>query len=120
MAATPNALKKAYKTVTGEDVPRVDDASYDSFRPWKDAWNDLQLSDQSQAVGALVVSYAVKYGNAFARQMLDAVSAEKDKFWRLAEWAGNLDGAHCRLAFEWMKAYSGLDMDVPRPKGGSE
>ena len=120
MAANPNALKVAYKQVTGEDVPKVNDASYDSFRPWKDAWNDLQLSNQSQAVGALIVSYAMNFSTAFAQQMLDAVPEKKDRYWFLSLWYGSLEGANCQRALEWMKAYSGLDMDVPKPKGGSE
>ena len=113
MAATPNALKVAYEHVTGKDA----DANSPDFATWKSAWNDLQLSHQSPAVGALVVSYAVYYGVAWAQTMLtENAAAGADKYWRLSMWYGNLRGADSHRAFEWMKAYSGLSMAVPKSK----
>ena len=116
MAATPNALKMAYKTVTGNDVPDTDSTAYSNFKPWKDAWNALQLSHQSPAVGALVVSYAERFGNAFGQDMLNAVPGADEKFWRLSMWVGNLKGINYHDAFVWMKAYSDLDMAAPKSK----
>ena len=114
MAAIASALKVAYENVTGKSDPTATD---ESFAPWRAAWSGLDLSKQSPAVGALAVSYAVVFGEGFARRMLDEnASHTEDKFWRMSMWYGAFDGIDAKRAFGWMLAYSHLSMTVPKPK----